>query len=95
MVKIFSGGQLTAEEMIRYSTFIRSQFRQSSNAYEQYERGLLDEQSLRDLTFTLNLLFVDLPDGGLNKSICENSKLRYPKGFVQFVDDFIVETTDD
>jgi len=91
IVKLDSGEPLTAQEMLRYGTYLRAFLRNQDNAYWQFRQGLLDENIPRSIRYGVRNVI-----GGRQISIdvWDGQKSTYTDEFAKFVDDAIADLRD-
>ena len=88
LIKVQREQQLTDEERLRYTAFVRGFLRNQDNAYWQYNRGLLDENTRNSIWSAVRAVV-----GGteLGRETWESQRDMYTVEFVDFVDRAIAE----
>jgi hypothetical protein len=88
IVKVQSGQQLTDEEMLRYEAFVRGFLRNQDNAFWQYRRDLLEENTRDSIWGAVRAV---VGGNGLSRKIWEDQRAMYTAEFADFVDRAISE----
>ena len=87
-VKVESGEQLSAEEMLRYQTYFRGFNRNMDNQLWQYNRGFLENNIPRSIRNGVRNV---IGKSRLSIDVWDRQKISYTDDYVAFVDEAIAD----
>jgi len=88
LVNLNRGQELTAQEMVRYRSYLRGFLRNQDNAYWQYKQGLLGDNIPRSITYAARGV---IGRHQISIEAWDSQKPTYTKEFAEFVDEAIAD----